>query len=210
VIQHTFQQVVSLGSTCRAKHNIKLVFGRHIAPRGVFDWQITPDAALLAYLARDFSGMFEQDDLVIEGDGRVWNGRFGVQHTHEFPRWLSEADLYRLYPRARAKHDEWCKTTRNALDNDLSTLFVLGKPADGDALQELEKILSERCRHKRYLILPAPAVDNDDEWTGDPAVWKRHLSPYQINPPLRTQAQYHMHRVKRNIWHLVPKVLRPA
>ncbi|MDH6229592.1 hypothetical protein M2281_000164 [Mesorhizobium soli] len=209
-MRKNFQQAISLGSSCRAKHNMELVFGKHvtrIGRRGVFDWQITPDAALLEYIYRDFSGMFERDDLVVE-NGHVWHGQHRVKHQHEFPGGITGEQLTLLYPEARAKHDEWARRVRNAFSNYLSTLFVLAKPMGEDAFHELSKVIASRCAHKPYLILPAPDNDNDNEWEGDPEVWKQHLGQFTITPPLISQASYQLRRTKHNLRHIIPSAWR--
>jgi hypothetical protein len=208
--QQIFQQVVSLGANCRAKYNIQLAFGRYIAPRGVFDWRITPGAAVLEYLSCDFSGVFERNDLdVDQKTGHVCHTSLGVQYVHEFPQGIPEADLDSLYPEAREKHDKMCDTTRQALDNNLSTLFVVGEPHNEDVLQEIGRALAERCAHKRHMILPSPKGDYGKNWKGDSEVWKLHLSPYRIDPPIGPKIKMHWIDVKRKYYQLLPKSVRP-
>jgi hypothetical protein len=207
--QQTFQQVVGLGSTCRAKHHIKRIIGKYVGRRGVLDWQVTPTDALFAYLRQDLRGMFERPDLAIER-GLVFNTKYGVEHTHEFPRGLDDEELGRLYPIARASHDRWCDATRRALDNSLSTLFVLSHQLEAGEMAELSKMIAFRCAHKPHLILPAPTGDNDDHWTGDEKVWTRHLSQFRIDPPFSVRATGQIYRLQRNVRSALRKASRPA
>lgn len=55
------------------------VFTRHI-----FDWQITPVAAALAYLERDFVGVFEREDLAVSPQGEVVHRWLHTRHPHDF------------------------------------------------------------------------------------------------------------------------------
>ena len=81
----TFKRVLSLGPECRAKERIVERFGRAVSPSCIFDWQVTPADALLAYLRNDFRGMFDRDDLAIEaGEWIVHNTRYQTRHPHEF------------------------------------------------------------------------------------------------------------------------------
>jgi len=207
--EHTsFQQVLSLGPSCRAKANIQRVFGRQTARRCVFDWQTTPPAALLDYFRNDFSGAFERADLGVAA-GVVRNRKYGTKHPHEFPEGMTEDRLDALYPAARARHESWCTALRQALDNRHSTLFVLSAPLPDEDRRALAGLIASRCPHKRVLILDAPAGDyaphHGDGWIGDRDLWARHLSRFRIEPPLPARIGYQLHRLRRNLRYVLPK-----
>jgi len=201
-----FQQVVSLGPNCRAKYQIQRVFGKHIAKRGVFDWQTTPHPAFSLYLGRDFRGMFERSDLTVVG-GVVKNTRYGTSHPHEFPLTIAEGQIDEFYGEARRRHDRLCATTKAALGNGLSTLFVLGAGVPESTIAAIRRHLALAAPNKRYLILETP---NDDEpdWRGTASIWDAHLAAFRVGPPLQARAAYQLYRVGRNLRHLLPKAFR--
>ncbi|UVK36326.1 hypothetical protein LHFGNBLO_003234 [Mesorhizobium sp. AR10] len=191
-----FKQAVSLGPVCRGKFHIKKVLA-YGGKRGVFDGQVTPPSALIEYLRRDFVGMFERDDLYIENK-RVFNRRFGTNHIHEFPEDVTEATLDLLYPEARRKHDVWCANTRKALTCGLSTLFVLSRPVAKPDLAEITDLVQGMAPRRKFLLLPSPEDDSGDDWTGNHALWRDHLSRFMIRPPLLTRAKFWIHQMRKN------------
>lgn len=206
--QRVFQQVVSLGPNCRAKFQIQRVYGKHIAKRGVFDWQVTPGSAFLEYLSRDFRGMFEKQDLVLEG-GIVKNARFATSHNHEFPFDIAEGQIDALYADARRRHDFSCATTRAALNNGLSTLFVLAGPVPDEVTSALRQHLAQASPTKAFYILEAP-VDDETDWRGTAEIWDRHFAAFQITPPFRAKLDYQFHRLARNLRFAVPRPFQRA
>jgi hypothetical protein len=202
-----FQQVVSLGPRCRAKHHIRLNFGHNISKRGAFDWQVTPPEALLEYFNRGFSGTFERADLEVVDGCLVRNRRYGTEHPHQFPTGqITEADLDRLYPAAKNVHEKSCQATRAALANGLSTLFVLGEEMPHDVVNEVRGFLELFDPRRRFEILLAPEGDQNtvDDWSGNPELWARHLAPYRIVPPISVRVEYQLYRIRKNLGYLLP------
>ncbi|TPN50213.1 MULTISPECIES: hypothetical protein [Mesorhizobium] len=150
----------------------------------MFDWQLTPFETVLEYLRRDFRGMFERSDLVLR-KGVVWNERFQTEHQHEFPADLSPEQLNALYSKARLLHYHWCAATTEALDNPLSTLFVVGVPMSEAIAGQLSDEIAKRCSHKAYLVLDGPEGDypiGGSTWAGNRKLWAEHLSSFTIEP----------------------------
>lgn len=198
--KQVFEQVISLGSTCRAKHQIQRVYGKYISRRSVFDWQITPIQAVAEYLRLDFTGFFEKADLQIV-DGEVWNTRFGVAHPHEFPVGVTIGTYEGLYQSARESHDRWCARTRSLIANDLSTLFVFCLPIAQEDLGYVEIIKQHIYRlnpQKRFHILLPPDEEFGDDWRGNAELWANHLSCFQIKPPRRIRIRTQLYRWRAN------------
>ena len=194
-----FQQVLSIGQSCRARHHARRIFGKNNSGRkGVFDWQITPVEALLKYLERDFVGMLERSDLAINR-GSVENTRFGTIHYHEFPELSQLDDLDARYPIARRRHDRWCAYTRNVMANDYSALFVLAAPVADEAVGRISEAIGRFNPRKRFLVLNGPENDHGQDWTGDTDVWTKHLEPFTVRPPALVKAGYICHRLKTNV-----------
>src|ERR1035437_9466270 len=54
-------------------------YGQRNFERHIFDWQITPFAAVLEYLGSDFQGVFERADLYVD-NGEVTHRVLGTRH----------------------------------------------------------------------------------------------------------------------------------
>lgn len=197
-MERVFNQIVSLGPNCRAKFQIRQNFNKYSGRRGVFDWQGTPPEALIEYLRRDYVGMFERDDLQII-DGKVSNRRFGTSYLHLFPDVVTEEILEAHYPAARENHDRWCRTTKTVLTSDLSTLFVLCKPVAKPEMDEIARLIEQMAPHRKFLLLPCPDGDDEQDWAGDHALWREHLSRFEIRPPLRMTLALKLRRLLRKI-----------
>lgn len=206
--EQVFQQVISLGPNCRAKHHIQRIFGKRISPRGVFDWQVTPEEAFIEYLGRDFRGIFERSDLIIQ-EGKVVNKRLGTKHPHEFPDKASEVEVDRFFSTAKQVHDQAAAVTRRAIENNLTTLFVVGLPVSDALFDEFEQHVRRKSPRKRFKILAAPEGDDltdpmNEGWIGDHEVWTRHLTQFEISPPLSVRAGYQIYRLRKNLRYLAP------
>ncbi|MCA0279445.1 MAG: hypothetical protein LCH86_25910 [Proteobacteria bacterium] len=205
-----FQQVVGLGLYCRAKHQIQRAYGRHVSPRGVLDWQITPEAALLAYFENEFREMYELADLAINEDGVVVNTKYETMHFHDFPGGMTESRLQEYYPEARAMHDKWCSVTYGAIRNRETTLFVLCGDISEETIRAIDGHIRRLNPAKQFHILEEPLEGRGGEWMGDDAVWAQHLTPFSIRPSLRSRARYNLHRLRRNLRYFLPALLRPS
>jgi hypothetical protein len=206
--QRVFQQVVSLGPNCRAKQHMKQNFGDRITRRGVFDWQVTPGGALLEYLRRDFHGMFERADLAVIA-GKVTNLRYGTEHPHEFPIEVTEAQLDLLFPAARKAHDGWCRVSQDMIADSLTTLFILGLPVPNEVADEFRAHVQRVNPRKRFELLLSPVGDvaewRGDAWKGDAELWVRHLSQFQICPPLSARLRHQLRRLHKNFRYFLPR-----
>lgn len=77
--------VVSLGGNCMVTKEMRTFF--KIEEANLFDWWITPGAALVRLIEADFAGLFSRENLALVGDGKsVANLRYGILHHHDFPR----------------------------------------------------------------------------------------------------------------------------
>lgn len=177
---------VSLGPNCRGKFHLQRVFGA-ASPNGVFDWQVTPAAAIHRYLEQDFEGMFERADLLIRS-GVVWNGRHQTSHQHEFPRGLTDDQLDLLYPSARARHDHLCRRTRALLRQRGPLLLVFSRPVATEMIEELARGVSRYNPRLAFHLLAEPIEGSIGDWTGDTEVWNSMLSRFSIDPVHRLVA----------------------
>lgn len=197
----TFQQIVSLGPSCRAKHHSREIFRRLVAGRGVFDWQTTPPKTILTYFENDFRGMFERRDLVVLRKGLVGNTRYQTEHPHEFPGHVLSDDLDRLYPAARQKHDLYCKWFVEAVQNSLDTAFILATPVDYDIITAVSSHVRRLNPNKRFDIIQPPKDDAcvDDDWSGDAQLWAKHLARIELRVPLRIRMNNWRRRTVRKL-----------
>jgi hypothetical protein len=153
---------ISLGYACEVKHQIARWASREAgrpAPeagtdeyrqnrlvRHLFDWQITPIYAAIAYLEQDFRGVFELEDLELTGDSDVVRHRvLQTRHPHEFlPADGSEATeqtLRDLYPDARRKFDYLAERFRRRLQSKAPTLFITTHSREDSVLRRAVEAL---------------------------------------------------------------------
>jgi hypothetical protein len=157
-------QPISLGSACEAKFQIsrKLYFSYYgkkseagfrmqmLPPeRGekaygwhAFDWQRTPFSALLAYLERDFAGVFEQSDLQMDGDF-IFHRTLGAEHSHQFPGFNSTwtaADVERVYPHVQRNLQKRASAFRRMLTQPGPYLYVWTASSDYEGTDHLPPV----------------------------------------------------------------------
>jgi len=183
-----FDRVVSLGQSCRAKFHLERHWGAvrqngsdPVLVKTVFDWQVTPNEALLVYMANDFRGMMERADLGYR-DGRVVNNRYGTLHLHDFPPNPVLADHFDA---SRSRHDHLCARTRDAFASPLTTLFVRYETMTPHSERRVRRAIA-RLRAGRPFTL---AVISDDgqtptdpaqDWQGNWAHWDAELARFEI------------------------------
>jgi hypothetical protein len=174
-----YDVVLSLGPTCRPKYQINRV-AKSQSPRGVFDWQITPTSALVAYLDRDFAGIFEAIDMELFEE-KAWNKAFLTLHPHDFPLGMkSTADLLRNYLGARQRHLHLVDKTRSILKSSQRCLLVLGRLDEGYAVGEVEGAIRRYAPTLNFRLLTAPSLEGpatppEEDWQGNDEIWGRHL-----------------------------------
>jgi hypothetical protein len=163
------------------------VYGKDACPSGIFDWQGTSAAAVAAYLRHDFAGMFELEDLRIEG-GMVRNFRYGTWHLHQFPKGIGVEDIAAHYPEARSRHDHLSQKTLRLLRGRDRLLLCLNRHLSPVHWARLWLQLRLRYPQLSFILLNGPKGDfpADVRWEGDDALWDRHLAPFQ--PALRPVA----------------------
>jgi hypothetical protein len=189
---------ISLGSTCEAKFQIcrklnRAFYGKtseagfrvQMMPpeRGhraygwhAFDWQRTPFRATLAALENDFAGMFEREDLRVEGE-LIMNRRFGTEHSHQFktfhPGWTEE-HLDGAYPATRARFDERAGQFREMLKKPGPYLYVWTASfyvgADflppAEDVRRLLKLLGSGSPDHRFHLLMVGSPGKDADYSG--------------------------------------------
>lgn len=174
--------------------------------RHVFDWQITPFPAVLAYLEADFQGVFERQDLVI-ADGEVVHARLGTRHPHDFQPVdgvLDAAAVDAQYPAARSKFDFLATRFRNHLRTPGGFLYVFREIRIYDETLRLMQLLGRGHpeHHVRILYVGQPIEDQmldalgesvikawvplpqskpaERLWEGDDAPWDAVLAPFTL------------------------------
>jgi hypothetical protein len=187
-----FGRTISLGPVCTSKYQARRILaGRQGiqvdvrlrtsvpgSPSGIFDWQITPVPALFEYLRNDLKGMFELDDLMLEGQ-QVLNARFGTLHPHEFPKLSDKRDIAACYPVARSRHNYLCSKVRAGLTDDVPTLFLYSKALSEAEYSQLSELVRAYNPRKRIHLLAVG--DESVGWMGQDALWDRALGPYRID-----------------------------
>jgi hypothetical protein len=231
-MMNTPREPISLGYACEVKFQIARTLYERRFPNGsrlelerqlltpelgqrsfdrhIFDWQITPFEAVLAYLDSDFEGVFEREDLALssDGSGEVEHRRLGTRHPHDFhPRngVLNEQVIDEQYPSARSKFDHLANKFRSLLKTPGNFLYVFRQIRVFDETIRLHKLLTAQCaEHNAHILYvgypgedqwlagleeiatkswasaPAGSAERPPAWQGDDAAWSQALSPFSL------------------------------
>jgi hypothetical protein len=227
-------EAISLGFACEVKYQLSrnLYFRQHptgsewdframlMTPdygsrpfeRHIFDWQITPFEAVLAYLEADFRGVFEREDLVwaADGSGEVEHRRLKTRHPHDFKPVDGAHDGRAIdlqYEAARAKFEHLAGKFRDLIRQKGAQLFVFRQIRIYDDAVRLLELLNHDGpgRDVRLLFAGYDGEDQhlgalegkvfkawaplradkagDRQWEGDDARWDALLAPFRLKLP---------------------------
>jgi hypothetical protein len=222
---------ISLGHTCEVKYQlsravfcgsnphapadaVRHLFGQDLGnqyfPRHIFDFQITPFSAVCEYLERDFHGVFEREDLIIDpATGHVTHKTLWTSHPHEFWPPTGEADqalIDREYAEARFKFEYLAERFRRHLERPGRYLYVFMEYRAPHEVETLLRLLSRHEDHVAHLLLvdspgremdltglegrvfkaarrPVSGKTADQAWEGDDAGWDAALAPFDLSAP---------------------------
>lgn len=153
-----YDYVISLGPDCQAETQAKKYFPRLQHETGPMGSQITPLPALLAYIANDFQGMFEREDIVVGNKGGGRNVKYGTIHPYEFPNgWAS-------YENARSRHDYLCGKMRAIMRSGKGVLFLYGTD-DKSVLPVIAGALMDRYPDLDFRIISARSPLPNSQWS---------------------------------------------
>jgi hypothetical protein len=187
-------------------------YGARPFERQIFDWQITPFEAVLAYLEADFKGVFEREDLQWspEGSGEVEHRRLKTRHPHDFKAVDGVCDERAIdlqYEAARGKFEHLAAKFRLLLQHEAPQLFVFRQIRIHDeAVRLLERLNSNwPGRDVRLLFVGYDGEDqhlgglegqvfkawaplqadktSDRQWEGDDRRWETVLAPFRLKLP---------------------------
>jgi hypothetical protein len=218
---------ISLGYSCEVKYQLSRALFRRKYPNGsdydllamlmtpeygqrnferhIFDWQITPFAAVLEYLERDFQGVFERADLVSE-NGEVVHRRLLTRHPHDFPhdQELDDATIDAAYAQARGKFDYLARKFLAHLRRPGPFLYVCKEIRIYDEAVRLSELLRRHSPDHAFKILFVGYEGDDQmlkalegkvfkgcvpyvagkpperEWEGHDASWNRILADWTL------------------------------
>jgi hypothetical protein len=181
-------------------------YGQRTFERHIFDWQITPFAAVLEYLQRDFQGVFERSDLHVES-GEVVHRRLKTRHPHDFHPVggiLDEAALDAGYAKARGKFEHLAAKFRDHLRRPGPFLYVCKEIRVYDEVVRLMQLLKARSADHAFKLLfvgyegedqmldplkddvfkgwtpLAAAKPSGLAWEGDNESWDHILAPWPL------------------------------
>jgi hypothetical protein len=181
-------------------------YGQRSFERHIFDWQITPFAAVLEYLESDFKGVFERADLRVE-NGEVTHRRLKTRHPHEFHAIdgvLDDAAIDAGYAQARGKFEHLAAKFRDHLKRPGPFLYVCKEIRVHDEVVRLMQLLRARNPDHAFKLLFV-GFDGEDQmldalkedvfkawipmtvdkppnlqWEGDNAHWDRILESWRL------------------------------
>lgn len=180
--------------------------GQRSFERHIFDWQITPFAAVLEYLDRDFQGVFERKDLTVE-NGEVVHRWLGTRHPHDFHAAngvLDDAAIDASYTAARSKFEHLAAKFRRHLRQPGPFLYVCKEIRIYDEVVRLMGLLRRADPKHAFQILfvgndgedqtlsalegevfkawtpIAPDKEPGHEWEGHNQGWQQALAPWTL------------------------------
>lgn len=141
-------------------------YGQRSFERHIFDWQITPFAAVLEYLERDFQGVFERDDLFLNPHGEVEHRRLRTVHPHDFKPMggLTEALIDAGYAKARGKFDHLARKFLTHLTRPGPFLYVFREVRIYSEAERLIELLKRKNPGHDCKILFVGYPGETDQW----------------------------------------------
>jgi len=230
ICRELYQRAYPGASVQRLREALLSRQAAEVFPRHLFDWQITPVEALLSYLERDFTGVFERRDLFVASDGMVTHRLLHTLHPHDFhpvDGVLDDAVLDTQYEAARAKFEHLAAKFRRHLEQAGPFLYIRSGAPERTQAARLIDALSARSPGHQFRILftdpqpdPGvadldprltwtlldPAVDKPEamQWEGDDANWSallRGLTPSgRSQAPIRSCSTRAYRRACSAIW----------
>jgi hypothetical protein len=194
---HNYDQVVSLGRGCQPAHQIRRLHTG--AQAHVFDWIITPDAALVDLIAADLEGFFARDRLEMGPENCIIDGVTDARFLHEFPE---GHDFPAQYEKNAGRYTMLVQRWRSLLASKQRVLFVRQHAWNADARAtaiRLRDTIAAKAPHLTFSLLYLTEADEDDWgedrivnrrlhqpepyiWTGDDAAWERVLKQALARP----------------------------
>jgi len=174
--------------------------------RHIFDWMIVPRAAVYAYLERDFQGVFEREDLVIDGS-TVLHRTLLTYHPHDFANGpdgrLTEAMVDEQYANFRSKYEFLAERFRAHLKTPGPYLYIYKEMLKRDDAERLMALLQQGSPDHRFEILfvdtegavnqvlndpkihkgwlpPGCAKSSERQWEGQDEAWDKVLNPFNL------------------------------
>lgn len=177
----------------------------------VFDWLGVSLAAVTDYIAREFQGVYERDDLIIEDD-IVYHRQYRTVHDHDYEAMreqngvLSPERLDAAYPSERKKFDARAAAFLQRLHTPGDFLYIHENKVFPSAaqIQALLGLLTARSPdHRVHLLLigqdtppdyASPAVTTAQgaaesgkpkgrEWEGEDDSWANALQGFALGMP---------------------------
>ncbi len=202
--ERQYEQIVSLGRGCQPAHQIRrLIPG---AAAHVFDWIVTPDAALISFIASDLDGFFARERLEMGPENCIIDRETKTQFLHEFP---AGSDFDPQFAKNAEKYAMLAQRWRELLASEQSVLFVRQHAWDADlraSATRLRDTIAAKAPRLRFSLLYLTATDEADwgepsiinrrlnqpdpyVWTGDDAAWEMLLNEAGALPPQGAAAQ---------------------
>lgn len=186
-----YEQIVSLGRGCQPAHQIRRLDPGAVAH--VFDWIVTPDAALVEFIAGDLDGFFARERLEMGPENCIIDRETKTQFLHEFP---AGSDFDLQFAKNAEKYAALLQRWRDLLASEQTVLFVRQHAWDENLCAtavRLRDTIAVKAPRLRFSLLYLTATDEPDwgergimnrrllqpspyVWTGDDEAWEALLN----------------------------------
>jgi hypothetical protein len=171
-VTDSFDDIVSLGRACQPAHQIRRLFGVQTAQ--VFDWIITPDAALRTLLETRLDGFFSRDRLIMGPEACVIDAVTDVRFLHEFP---AGSDVNAKYAEHAPRFEMLTERWRALMASRRRVLFIrqhAWDPDPRDTAIRLRRTLDAVAPELNYKLLYL--TEHDEAPWGEERIFNRRLS----------------------------------
>jgi hypothetical protein len=173
-----FDDMMSLGANCRPKYQIRMSkFLRSIAGGGhfadtsyLFDWLVSPFAAVITCVATDFAGVFRESDMRIDEHQCAVDG-LGLAYFHAFSGLPGRTTIETVRAEHASRRQKFQHLTANTLAalRSLRRMLYVALEPDLDAMREFAAVVRARHPQHDFMVLsvmkrepPRGLVHQDD------------------------------------------------
>ncbi|CAN5220291.1 hypothetical protein BH09PSE2_BH09PSE2_19130 [soil metagenome] len=207
ICRHFYQRAHPHAGTEPVRHALNQGTAGQVFRRHLFDWQVTPTAAAVEYLERDFQGVFEREDLTTPEAADVEHRWLRTRHPHDFHAVdgvVNGSTVDAQYPQVRQRFEHLAERFRRHLREPGEFLYIhnerptpelaarlLAGLDTGAAGRSFQLLFADFTPESQALadvdprisqVVLAAQIDKppDRSWEGDDAAWEAIFARFPI------------------------------